>query len=220
MSLTIIIGGASTVSFPGATCVVSAQWGFNPGRQDAFCLGSFLPSAVNTIYKPQQTLSVTIYAPGNTHAIPASTTCDNASTISASVSPATCLGNVEGVSGSWFVTGYSFSKESRDAPGQESWSLQKWTGISNLITDNVGKTVEPTSVIRGISQGQATDLSLCGISFTSEFAESNSGSVSAGGLGKAQTMIYGTVNSVGGGTSSMDEQATGSVTIPYTPLYY
>ena len=219
MSQTIIIGGSTTVTFSN-TCALSAQWGFNPGRQDAFCLGSWLPNEEYVIYKPQQTLSLTVYAPGPSHSIPPSTSCDDASTVAASVSPASCTGSVDDVTGPWHVTGYNFSKEAKDQPGQESWSFTKWKGVEDLISPGAAQVVEPTNVIRGISQGQATDSTLAGITFSVEYAESASGSVSAGGLGKAQIMIHGIVSSVGGGTNSVDEQATGSVSIPYTPLYY
>jgi len=218
MSQTIVIGAASSVSF-SSTCAVSAQWGFNPGRQEAFCLGSWLPDEQYVIYKPQQTLSITVYAPGPTHNLPVSSNCSDASTISASVTPSTCEGSSDPIGGQWHVTGYNFTKETKDQPGQESWSFTKWKGISSLIDPGEAQVIEPSGVIRGITQGQASDAALAGITFSTTFAESSSGSVSAGGLGKIQTVLYGIVTAVGGGTNSVNELATGSVSVPYTPLY-
>jgi hypothetical protein len=217
MSTSVIIGNATTASFGGA-CVISAQWGFEPGRQDAFCLGDWNPSTTPTIYKPQNTLSLTIYSPGPSYSTTPSSSCADAGTLSASVSPTGCGGGVTGVSGNWHVTSYSYTKDSKDQVAQESWSLVQYNGFT--ASTPAGNTVLPTTILRGIAQGQATNTASTGISFSSTFASGSSGSVSAGGMGKAQETTHGVVSSVGGGSGALvADIATGSASIPYTPLY-
>lgn len=201
--MAIIIGAATTVSFGGA-CVTSANWGVNPNNQRLYCLGSWVPDQV--ISKPTETLSLTIYAPGSSYSTAPSTSCADANTVAASVSPAACGGGFGGVSGNWFVTSYSYSKESGPDPGTESWSMQKWVGA-----------LQPSFVLRGISEGQATDNA--GVVFDSTDGISETGSVTAGGFGKADTLTLGVVSSVGGGSSAAGETGQGSASMNYTDLY-
>jgi len=213
MSQTVIIGGATTATFPGTDCVVSAQWGFNPGRQDAYCLGEWLPNDTYTIYKATQTLSMTIYAAGDSYDISPSEACEIAGNVSASVAPQSCGGTMGGVSGSWQVTGYSYTKDNIAQPGQESWSMTKWIGVTGAPTGNI----EPTYILRGVSQGSSDGDT--GIVFSGTTVDASSGSVAAGSLGKGNTMEYGQVSSVGGGAGGGSVLGTGNVSIPYTPLY-
>lgn len=207
--MAIVIGSMTTVTFGGA-CVVSANWGYNPNAQRLFCLGSWTPEF--TFYRPTETLNLTVYAPGPTHAVGPTTSCSNANTIDASVDPASCGGGGgDGVSGDWFVTSYSYSKDDASMPGQESWSLTRWD------VDLPEGGVAPTYVMRGISEGQGSPNA--GITFGSESASSTTGSVSAGGFGRADTLAAGTVTSVGGGSSAAGETGQGSASMPYTPLY-
>lgn len=201
--MAIIIGAATTVSFMGA-CVTSANWGASPNNQRLYCLGSWTPNQV--ISKPTETLSVTIYAPGSSYSTAPTTSCADANTIAASVSPAACGGSSGGVSGNWFVTSYSYSKDDASMPGTESWSMQRWIGA-----------LQPSYVMRGVSEGQGTDNS--GISFSTIDGESSTGSVSAGGFGRADTLTLGVVDSVGGGSSAAGDTGQGSVSISYTDLY-
>lgn len=201
--MAIIIGAATTVSFMGA-CVTSANWGASPNNQRLYCLGSWTPNQV--ISKPTETLSVTIYAPGSSYSTAPTTSCVDANTVAASVSPAACGGSSGGVSGSWFVSSYSYSKDDASMPGTESWSMQKWIGA-----------LQPSYVMRGVSEGQGTDNS--GISFTTVDGESSTGSVSAGGFGRADTLTLGVVGSVGGGSSAAGDTGQGSVSMSYTDLY-
>lgn len=214
MSVSVVIGAASTVSFGGGECVLSANWGFNPGKQDAFCLGSWTPSEDHIIYKPQETLSVTLYAPGPTYSTLPTQGCTDAETVSASVSPASCGGSVDGVSGNWWVTSYNYSKGSKDQPAQESWSMTKWKNVGMAHSN----AIEPSYVVRGITQGQSSGATT-GVVFDSTFADSETGSVSAGGIGQASTITHGVVSSVGGGSSDVNTLGNGSASIPYTPLY-
>lgn len=201
--MSIIIGAATTVSFMGA-CVTSANWGANPNNQRLYCLGSWDPHLV--ISKPTETLSLTIYAPGSSYITAPTTGCFNANTIAASVVPAACGASSGGVSGNWYVTSYSYSKDDANMPGTESWAMQKWIG-----------TLQPTYVMRGIVEGQGTPNS--GISFDSIDGETSTGSVSAGGFGKADDLTIGVVGSVGGGSSAQGDTGQGSASMSYTDLY-
>ena len=203
--MTIIIGAATTVSFRGA-CVTSANWGANPNNQRLYCLGSWDPHLV--ISKPTETLSLTIYAPGADAPYDTTPTigCFNANTVTASVAPAACGESSGGVSGDWYVTSYSYSKDDANMPGTESWAMQKWIGV-----------LQPTYVMRGIVEGQGTPNS--GINFDSIDGETSTGSVSAGGFGKADDLTIGVVGSVGGGSSSQGDTGQGSASISYTDLY-
>lgn len=222
MAISVVIGAATTASFGGGNlCIISAQWGFNPGRADAFCLGEWLPSADHVVYKPTQTLSLTMYAPSPVVTIPPTTSCTDAETISASVSPATCgTGTDSDLSGNWFVQSFSYSKESKDAAAQESWSLIKYKDLNSLLPGvDPLRIAYPTYVMRGITMGEATDSAQAGITFSSTFALASTGSVSAGSFGKISTVIHGTVSAVGGGTKDAGFAGNGSASIPYTPLY-
>ena len=218
----VIIGQTTIVSLgDGEICALSANWGFDPGKQDAFCLNSWLPNPQYMVYKQQQTLSITLYAPGPTHSVAPSESCDAPGTIAASVAPGYCDGAGATIGGDWMVTSYNYSKESKDQPAQESWSLIKYTGITGyLSTEAAERAVEPSVVLRGIAQGQTTNEIITGIKFNgSAFATSNNGSVSAGAIGKETTMEHGIVSEVGGGSSTATDQGTGSASIPLNPIY-
>lgn len=212
MGTSIIIGAATTVSFGGG-CVISAQWGFNPNPQRLYCIGTWDPYA--TYYRPTETLNITKYAPSNqSYTITRPTSCASADTMSASVSPIGCGDGVEGVSGSWWPTGYNYTKQEKGLPGQESWSLTKWVAGGNA------NSIAPTYVIIGIAEGQTTNASITGIVFSeTDTIEGSSGSVSANAMGTAETITYGVVSRIGGGSSAVGDIGQGSVNIPYTPLY-
>lgn len=199
----IVIGAGTTAEFSGA-CIVSASWSVSQNTQRLYCLGSWTPD--NSIDRPTQTLNFTVYSPGPTYTTAPTTECTDANMISASISPAACGGSAGDLSGDWFVTSYSFSKDDAILPGQESWSMQQWIG-----------TTPPDYVIRGTAEGSGTETA--GIEFEGDTTEGSSGSVSAGGIGRADTVTIGVVSSVGGGSDVEGETGTGSVSIPYTPLY-
>ncbi len=212
MSTSIIIGAATQISFAGSNCAISAQWGFNPNAQRLYCIGEWSPHS--TYYRPTETLNVTIYAPGPTYSTAPSTSCNNANTITASVAPIGCGSSVEGVSGAWYVTSYSYSKQEKGQPGQESWSLTKW------VEGNDSNAIAPTYVIRNIAEGQTTNESVTGIVFTDiDNLEGSTGSVSANAMGTAETTTFGVVSQVGGGSSAAGDIGQGSANIPYNPLY-
>ena len=211
MATAIVIGNATQVSFNGA-CVLSANWGYNPNPQRLYCIGSWSPEY--TFYRPTQTLNLTIYSPGPTYDTSPTDGCEDANGLSASVSPADCGGSVGGdVDGTWLVTSYSYSKEDATQPGQESWSLIKYKNV----TLPVG-AVEPTYVLRSISEGQSSGNET-GIVFNGTTVESTTGSVSANSFGRASTLELGVVSQVGGGSSTAGDLGQGSASIPYTPLY-
>lgn len=209
--MAIVIGDSTDVDFSQGTCVVSVQWGFNPNTQRLYCLdGTSDPFLL--VHRPTETASVTIYAPGTPHSVEATSVCDSANQVSLIVSPGVCpAGTVDGVSGSdWFVTSYNYSREDAVMPGQESWSLQRWT------TGGLTGVTLPTYIMRGIAEGQGTDDA--GLVFTGETSIATTGQVSAGGFGTAYQLTIGQVITVGGGGTT-DETGQGSASIPYTALY-
>jgi hypothetical protein len=72
--------------------------------------------------------------------------------------------------------------------------------------------------MRGIVEGQGTLNA--GLSFEpGTRVESQSGSVSAGGFGRADIVYNGTITAVGGGSSASGDTGNGSANIPLTPMY-
>lgn len=211
--MAIVIGAATQVDFSGA-CVVSANWGYNPNVQRLYCIGEWVPDDSRVYYRPTETLNLTIYAPGPTYSTSPTTSCADANSISAGIDPAACGGSFGSLTGSWLVTSYSYTKDDATLPGQESWSLTRWKNLNSEPSSNF---TEPTYVMRGISEGQATPEA--GIIFTGSTVETQTGSVSAGGFGKADTLEIGVVSQVGGGSSAVGDTGQGSASIPYTPLY-
>lgn len=229
MALTVIIGAGTQVNFGNTgACLTSVNWSFNPGRQDAFCLGSWEANPDYVLYKPTQTLSITGYAPVQSSiTIPVSQDCNDASTIIASLSAASCDTSLDSdVSGDWFIQSYSYSKESKEQPAQETWSLIKYRDVESFLTDqgvSLDRIAIPTGVTRGITMGESTEplgsSQQTGITFSNTFAQAQNGSVSAGSFGTLSSVYHGTVSAVGGGTSSAAFKGTGSASIPYNPLY-
>jgi hypothetical protein len=223
MATVVVIGANTDVEFMGSYCFISASWGADPGRQDAFCLGSWLPSTNHLVYKPQLTANLTMYAPGPTYDTTPSEDCTTLGGESLTIEAGSCEGS-EGVDGdNWQVNSYSYSKASKDVPAQETWSLIKYIGATTILTgDAAARGVEPTFVSRGITQGQSTNATTptkTGILFDSTFAQSSSGNVSAGATGTATTTVHGIVSRVGGGSSDVADYGEGSASIPLTPIY-
>ena len=218
MTTTVIIGNASTVSFDGA-CVISANWSFDPGRQDAYCLdGTWGANSAYTVYKPQRTLSLTIYSPSEIHQLTPTTACVTTNTITASVSAVGCEGGTE-FSGPWLVASYSYSKPSAEQPGQESWSLVDYENSGDIITG--GNVALPTFVLRAPATGSSTNEAISGIVFSEDrYADGLSGSISANSTGTSSSTVNGTVTAVGGGVGiNMGEVGEGNVSVPLTPMY-
>lgn len=214
--MAIVIGAATTVSFGSNTCVINANWGYNPNVQRLYCIGEWTPDDSRTFYRPTETLNLTIYAPGPTHDVLPTTSCSDANSIDASISPTVCGGISTGsLSGAWLVSSYSYTKEDAAMPGQESWSLTRWKNLNSTPPNNF---VEPTYVMRGMSEGQATGNA--GIVFVpGSTVQSSTGSVSANSLGRVDILESGVVTRIGGGSSAAGEIGQGSASMQYTPLY-
>ncbi len=213
--MAVVIGNNTTVSFSQGACAISVNWGYSPNVQRFYCLGEWQPDDSRTLYKPVETINITIYAPGSSTSILPTQSCANASpTVTASVTPTACGDAVPGVTGSWYVTGYNYSKDDPVGPGQESWSMSRWIAGTN--------TPAPTFTLRNISEGQSSHINGAinsGVLFTGIPASSTTGSVGANAIGRADTIYIGQIVSVGGGTSTMGEIGSASVSIPYTQLY-
>ena len=216
--MAVIIGAGTTVGgdFSGA-CAISVNWGYNPNTQRLYCLGSFVPH--DSIDKPTETLSITIYSGANiTYSTAADQACVVSNVIDASVSPAGCDWDGDDLTGDWFVTSYGFSKDDPLTVGQETWGMQRWVAS--------GDTPEPSYVIRGIAEGQATPIDDAtidadpGVLFSGTTTESQTGSVSANAIGRADKLTIGVVIQVGGSEyPAAGKTGQGSVSIPYTPLW-
>lgn len=214
--MAIVIGAGTSVSFYGA-CVISANWGYNPNTQRLYCIGEWSPSY--SYDKPTETLSLVIYSGtgGPVYDTSPTESCDNANQVSASIDPAACGDAVASISGDWWVNSYGYSKDDPLLPGQETWGMQRW------VTGVQGNIPIPTYVLRGISEGQATKGSSDadpGIVFTGTTVTSETGSVSAGGIGRADELTMGVVVQVGGSESpASGKVGQGSASMPYTPLW-
>lgn len=226
----IIIGAGTIVNFANrGACVTSVNWGYNPNPQRLYCIGEWAPRF--TFNKPTETMSVTIYTGTGSSALLYNTTpheeCrainNPADIVFAAVDAAGCGAGVTSVTGDWYVVGYNFNKDDPLMPAQESWSLQRWLPYGT--SGQPDYIPAPTYVIRGITEGQSTppnggnEYVATGISFTGTPVQSTTGSVSAGGQGRADITYYGTVIQVGGGANTNGKIGNGSATIPYTPMW-
>jgi len=219
--MAIIIGAGTTVGGIFANeCVTSVNWAYNPNVQRTYCLGSWVPDDNKTIRRPTFTLSLTLYSSGHT---PIQITtpdeeCQENWGVAASVDPATCAETIDAIDyNDWVVTSYNYSKDDPQNAAQESWSLQRWH-------EDLGFTppiYKPHYVIRGISEGSVS-LEVAddaGILFTGATEIGSQGSVSAGGVGRADDTKTGVVVQVGASTYTYGKTGQGSVNIPYTPLW-
>jgi len=219
----VVIGFGTTVGldFSGA-CATSVNWGYNANAQRLYCLGTTSP--FRTIQKPTQTLTISFYGdegygPPKYDTTPtqieAGESCVDANQLSASVTPGICGTEVEGITASdWFVTSYSYDKSDANLPGIETWSMQRWP-------IGVGVTA-PDIVIRISAEGQATDETITGVTFDDGTVdvEGSTGSVSAGGVGRADVMYYNAVTEVGRSVGVAGDIDQGSASMSYQPLYY
>jgi len=219
----VVIGFGTTVglNFSGV-CATSVNWGYNPNAQRLYCLGTTSP--FRTIQKPTQTLTISFYGdegdgPPQHDVTPtqiaAGESCVDANQLAASVTPGICGTSVEGISASdWFLTSYSYDKSDASLPGIETWSMQRWPSGAGITA--------PDIVIRISAEGQATNETITGVVFDNATAdvEGSTGSVSAGGVGRADVMYYNAVTAVGRSAGSTGDIDQGSASMSYQPLYY
>lgn len=219
----VIIGAATTVSF-GSEYVTQISWNINPNVQRAYVLGDWTPYTDAEVKSPTETLNLTIYSPGGTtYDVSPTTSCEDANTVTVSVSPTGCGDATDGPdSTSWYVTGYNYSKGDARAPGQESWAMMQYVDLDD---DDV---TLPTYVLRGISTGTITApdslastlMGKVGIEMDTDTADTGTtGSVSAGQLGRSDYAYEGVISQIGGSSAGSGDIMNGSVSIPYTPLY-
>jgi hypothetical protein len=199
----VIVGSGTTVT--GFANAISANWGASMNSQRLYVLGKTDPFLV--LKKPTQNLSVTCYSAGPSVDVAQSAGCSPATGFSAGVSPGACGGcggGGSGVTGSWYVTSYSYNKMDPNIPGQESFSMMNYLSPA------------PSIVLRGPAEGSWT--ADAGVTGTSE-GSSSSGSISAGGIGRADTATVGIATNVGGGSAAVGSTGQASVSVPYTPIY-
>jgi len=230
--MAVVIGSASivTMTIPGipveAFCVVSINWGYNPNIQRYYCIGDSTPSY--TISKPTESASVVVYPYGvGTYDVTASQDCedqDNRITVNTTI--AVCpTGQGEGpiTSFPWYLNNYGFSKDDPNLPGQETWALTAYP-TTDLDGGDIG-AVAPSTVVRGISEGQATKESYDadpGVEFAVVGqVKASTGNVSGQGLGKADYLTHGTAVSVGGSpVDQFGKTGNGSVSVNQTPVWF
>lgn len=227
--MAVVIGAGTVITGTdfSSACVVSVNWACNPNVQRLYCLGSTIPQY--QFARPIQTLSIVIYSQTNgpTYSTEASITCDVDSYLSAGVSPAHCDVDVPGVTAysDWVLVNYGYSKDDPNMPGQETWGLQRWpSGSESDCEIGAGLTVTvPEHIIRGIAEGQAateTENSTPGVVFDGVLSYSDTGNVSAGAVGRYDRLTYGTVSQVGGSGNESGKTGQGSVSVPYTPVWF
>jgi len=207
-----LVIGYGTIANIDNMCAANVSWGANPNTQRLYCLnGTFSPFI--TITRPTINVNMTVYVPsggGHSYTVEPSdhcTTQDAVANAYVNISPASCAtgGNLPEIHQRMIINSYSVSREDYQLPVQETYGLIRW--VEN----------PPSYVIRGIAEGSGTDNS--GISFSGTTTEATQGSVSAGGVGKADFIIMGAVRSFGGPNIPAGETAQGSVSIPHTPLW-
>jgi hypothetical protein len=234
----IIIGAGSSVNTPllvSNTGVVSVNFGLQASVERLYVLGSFTP--YDTTSTKQRSMSLVVYGkkPDNSagtvqQLLPVSTGCSDASSVSITFNPSSCGGTLTGFVDTFFITGYSYSKDVTGY-GQESWSF-----ITKQIVDSYTGTIY---MLRGISSGQlstgtgtmtALDQGVVVNDTASRdsngnYIESESGSVSGGfpGLGNyevSREIVVSAVGaSIGKNTSNDGKRGQVSVSIPISPIF-
>lgn len=201
----VIVGSGTTVT--GFNNAVSANWGASPNYQHFYVLGDGEP--YKSVSKPTSNISVTCYSPSGTSVDVTATKGCSAGGITIGVNGAGCgsCGTGDSVSGSWMVTSYSFSKAG-GSPGQESFSAIRYESSTDVVLGGV---------IRGTAEGSWT--AGAGITGKALSLSASSGSVSAGGVGRVDTMQVGTVTSVGSASAAMSATGQGNVSAPTIPVY-
>lgn len=209
----VISAGTLVTGFGAGIQSVSVN--LSPQIQRLYQLGSIVPFDKNVI--SQTTLNISKYSgSGGTYSVLASSTCDDASSIILSITAGGCSGAIS-VSDTFFLTSYSYSK---DAQG---WGIESFSFVSKPEVIGSGATV---NMIRGVAEGQSTTDggANTGVVFITggTTIPGTTVDVTAGspGIGKAFTIEFGEVETVGGGTGKADGlEGNANVSAPYTPVY-
>lgn len=235
--MAILIGASTTVTstqFPNDG-ITSVSFGFQPSVNRLFVLGSFTP--YDTFVESTRSLQLGIYgttAGGGGGTLPLdvtpSTSCEDADGVTVTVNPAACGTTLTPFTETYFLTSYSYQKESRGY-GQESWSF-----TTRPIIDNFAGTIV---MLRGIAEGTIATgpgtMTAVQMGVVVDEAGSNNalgdpiqgenGSVQAGspGLGNFDIQRFIIATEVGGsmGLDPTIDGLTGqaSVNVPMTPVF-
>lgn len=216
----VIIGAATVTGIDGS---ISAQWGVQAQMSRLWNLGSWTP--YKTVVTKIETVSITAYAgagPSITLTPPAGCS-DSGAKFNVSIVPGACGGGGgSGITGSFYLMSYSYSKGDPIALAQESYSGQRWPDGGGSSGD-VEYVAEPSLVLQGPSEGSATGLGTSAVTFAAgPTVEGSQGSVSAGfpGLGQSDETTYGIISKVGGGTLKSDgDVGQANASVPHQPLY-
>jgi hypothetical protein len=223
--MAVIIGAGTTVT-GDFTGVISANWDLNPSIQRLWELGSWTPYDV--IRQAQQNVTLTVYAGGgpSIDLYPPSTDCiDSDATFDVVIIPASCVDSIQGPSGTFYLTSYSYSKGDVRGYGQQSYAGTQWQD------DPVNGIEAPTVILKGISEGQYNgDLTLAEMGASEATVPGEppiqgfTGSVSAGfpGLGQADITTFIIYDEVGLATAVGKKDGyigTASASVPHTPLW-
>jgi len=204
-----VVIGFGTIANLNGYCAANVSWGANPNTQRLYCLdGSFSPFL--EIDRPTVNVSMTIYGTGPHIDVTPSNSCttqDQVAEADVNISPTGCGDQAAfpPINYRMVINSYSVSKEDARMPPQSSFGMIRWTGV------------EPDVVIRGISEGSGTVHS--GIQFEGTTTTSTQGSVSAGGVGRADVITLGAVRAYGGVTIAAGQTARGDVSTPHTPMW-
>lgn len=225
--MSVILGSLTEVSVDGVSDgIVSVQWNIQVSMNRLWQLGDWNP------YKTQ--VSKVLSASVNTYAsalgqktLSPSTSCaDSTATMDVSVDVAACgsQGAISFNGDGMFIMSYSYSKNDPNAFGTESWSFQKWVDAGTFSNPDMLSTGAPSFVLQGRAEGSKSgNVPNLGVVLdASSTVDGSQGSVSAGfpGIGQADTITYGLVNSIGGGTlNAKGKIGQSSASIPHQPIY-
>jgi len=202
----VVLGSMTTTSPVGA---VSANWGISGQVNRLYELGTMDPYWERIVM--MESISITFYGgAGPTVSISPSISCSNSTAkFSATISPGGCGAVGGGLSGSFFLMSYSYSKNDPIGYGQATYNGQRWVSAPTPI------------VLCGVSEGSASGGVDSGVTLTESY-EGSQGSVSAGfpGVGWASTVSYGLVTGVTGGAGKADgSQGQGNATVQHQPIW-
>jgi hypothetical protein len=221
--MAVIIGAGTTVV--GFTGVVSANWDLNPSIQRLWQLGSWDPYDV--IKQAQQNVNLTVYAGGGPEIQlhPPSQDCvDSTATFNCTIVPASCVDTIQGPTGTFYLTSYSYAKGDVRGYGQQTYAGTQW------LEDPTNGIDAPTYVLLGISEGQYSgELTTAQMGATVSNDPLNqatgfAGSASAGfpGLGNATETVFDIFYTIGLGTAvgKLDGYTgNASCNVPHQPLW-